>query len=191
MALVVCLDTDGLCLYARDAEVHKILCNDASDGNLIELFAREQAEETETACVTCGCGRGQGLHSSPCDRSPNSLHNRAPPLLSPHLTPQFRYLRPWRGNQHLAEAHTARKLSLCALHTIRRQAPPNQRQHGRMQQHPANARPQANGTVQLGRLTHYAFDAVLVSAFLAGVKRSTGLTYVSNPPSSPSPSTIA
>lgn len=26
------------------------------------------------------------------------------------------------------------------------------------------------------RLTHYAFDAVLVSAFLAGVKRSTGLT---------------
>ncbi|KAF2088715.1 DUF1748-domain-containing protein [Saccharata proteae CBS 121410] len=30
--------------------------------------------------------------------------------------------------------------------------------------------------VQLGRLTHYAFDAVLFSAFLAGVKRSTGLT---------------
>ncbi|KAI9706506.1 MAG: hypothetical protein M1836_003512 [Candelina mexicana] len=29
----------------------------------------------------------------------------------------------------------------------------------------------------LGRLTHYAFDAVLISAFLAGVKRSTGLTY--------------
>ncbi|KAJ5735378.1 DUF1748-domain-containing protein [Penicillium malachiteum] len=29
----------------------------------------------------------------------------------------------------------------------------------------------------LGRLTHYAFDAVLFSAFLAGVKRSTGLTY--------------
>ncbi|KAF7514004.1 hypothetical protein GJ744_006618 [Endocarpon pusillum] len=28
----------------------------------------------------------------------------------------------------------------------------------------------------LGRLTHYAFDAILVSAFLAGVKRSTGLT---------------
>ncbi|KAF2224576.1 hypothetical protein BDZ85DRAFT_261204 [Elsinoe ampelina] len=28
----------------------------------------------------------------------------------------------------------------------------------------------------LGRLTHYAFDAVLLSAFLAGVKRSTGLT---------------
>jgi len=27
-----------------------------------------------------------------------------------------------------------------------------------------------------GRLTHYAFDAVLVSCFLAGVKRSTGLT---------------
>ncbi|KAJ5389842.1 uncharacterized protein N7496_000910 [Penicillium cataractarum] len=27
-----------------------------------------------------------------------------------------------------------------------------------------------------GRLTHYAFDAVLLSAFLAGVKRSTGLT---------------
>lgn len=33
---------------------------------------------------------------------------------------------------------------------------------------------------QLGRLTHFAFDAVLVSAFLAGVKRSTGLTYVYN-----------
>lgn len=32
---------------------------------------------------------------------------------------------------------------------------------------------------QLGRLTHYAFDAVLLSAFLAGVKRSTGLTYSS------------
>jgi hypothetical protein len=29
---------------------------------------------------------------------------------------------------------------------------------------------------QLGRLTHYAFDAILISAFLAGVKRSTGLT---------------
>ncbi|EZF24354.1 hypothetical protein H112_03211 [Trichophyton rubrum D6] len=27
-----------------------------------------------------------------------------------------------------------------------------------------------------GRLTHYAFDAVLFSAFLAGIKRSTGLT---------------
>ena len=35
---------------------------------------------------------------------------------------------------------------------------------------------------QLGRLTHFAFDAVLVSAFLAGVKRSTGLTYVQYPP---------
>ncbi|GLA41557.1 hypothetical protein AnigIFM63309_009649 [Aspergillus niger] len=30
--------------------------------------------------------------------------------------------------------------------------------------------------IQLGRLSHYAFDAVLISAFLAGVKRSTGLT---------------
>lgn len=29
---------------------------------------------------------------------------------------------------------------------------------------------------KLGRLTHYAFDAVLISAFLAGMKRSTGLT---------------
>ncbi|KAI9702260.1 MAG: hypothetical protein M1820_006192 [Bogoriella megaspora] len=28
----------------------------------------------------------------------------------------------------------------------------------------------------LGRLTHYAFDAVLISTFLAGVRRSTGLT---------------
>ncbi|KAF2275912.1 DUF1748-domain-containing protein [Westerdykella ornata] len=28
----------------------------------------------------------------------------------------------------------------------------------------------------LGRLTHYAFDAVLISAFLAGIRRSTGLT---------------
>ncbi|APA06807.1 hypothetical protein sscle_02g015770 [Sclerotinia sclerotiorum 1980 UF-70] len=28
----------------------------------------------------------------------------------------------------------------------------------------------------LGKLTHYAFDAVLFSAFLAGMKRSTGLT---------------
>ncbi|KAL2798928.1 hypothetical protein BJX66DRAFT_333602 [Aspergillus keveii] len=27
-----------------------------------------------------------------------------------------------------------------------------------------------------GRITHIAFDAVLISAFLAGVKRSTGLT---------------
>lgn len=33
---------------------------------------------------------------------------------------------------------------------------------------------------QLGRLTHYAFDAILLSAFLAGVKRSTGLTYVAS-----------
>ncbi|KAB8302123.1 hypothetical protein MFRU_023g00070 [Monilinia fructicola] len=29
---------------------------------------------------------------------------------------------------------------------------------------------------KLGKLTHYAFDAVLLSAFLAGMKRSTGLT---------------
>ena len=33
-------------------------------------------------------------------------------------------------------------------------------------------------SAQLGRLAHYTFDAVLISAFLAGVKRSTGLTYV-------------
>ncbi|KAF1827610.1 DUF1748-domain-containing protein [Dissoconium aciculare CBS 342.82] len=32
------------------------------------------------------------------------------------------------------------------------------------------------GRAALGRLTHWAFDAVLISAFLAGVKRSTGLT---------------
>ncbi|EFX05846.1 duf1748 domain containing protein [Grosmannia clavigera kw1407] len=30
---------------------------------------------------------------------------------------------------------------------------------------------------KLGKLTHYAFDAVLISAFLAGMKRSTGLTF--------------
>jgi len=28
----------------------------------------------------------------------------------------------------------------------------------------------------LGRITHFAFDAILISAFLAGIKRSTGLT---------------
>ncbi|RMZ79120.1 hypothetical protein DV738_g3546, partial [Chaetothyriales sp. CBS 135597] len=28
----------------------------------------------------------------------------------------------------------------------------------------------------LGRVAHYAFDAVLISAVLAGIKRSTGLT---------------
>jgi len=28
----------------------------------------------------------------------------------------------------------------------------------------------------LGRLVHYGFDAFLISAFLAGVKRSTGIT---------------
>ena len=28
----------------------------------------------------------------------------------------------------------------------------------------------------LGRLTHYAFDAVLISTILAGMRRSTGLT---------------
>lgn len=36
----------------------------------------------------------------------------------------------------------------------------------------------------LGRLTHYAFDAVLISAFLAGIKRSTGLTYAQPQPKS-------
>ncbi|KAI9896285.1 hypothetical protein N3K66_008457 [Trichothecium roseum] len=30
---------------------------------------------------------------------------------------------------------------------------------------------------KVGRLTHYAVDAVLLSAFLAGMKRSTGLTF--------------
>ena len=29
----------------------------------------------------------------------------------------------------------------------------------------------------LGRLTHYAVDAVLISTVLAGMKRSTGLTF--------------
>ena len=46
-----------------------------------------------------------------------------------------------------------------------------------MQPHRAPS-PTSTNTTQLGRLTHFAFDAVLVSAFLAGVKRSTGLTYV-------------
>ncbi|EIM21988.1 hypothetical protein E3Q22_01416 [Wallemia mellicola] len=32
----------------------------------------------------------------------------------------------------------------------------------------------------LGKLTHYAFDAVLISIALAGVKRSTGLTLAIN-----------
>ncbi|CAG8626684.1 7008_t:CDS:2 [Cetraspora pellucida] len=31
-------------------------------------------------------------------------------------------------------------------------------------------------TFSIGRLVHYAADAVLVSAVLAGIKRSTGLT---------------
>ncbi|PFH58826.1 hypothetical protein XA68_13173 [Ophiocordyceps unilateralis] len=30
---------------------------------------------------------------------------------------------------------------------------------------------------KVGRLTHYAIDAVLISAVLAGMKRSTGLTF--------------
>jgi len=30
---------------------------------------------------------------------------------------------------------------------------------------------------KIGRLAHYAFDAVLVSTILAGMKRSTGLTF--------------
>ncbi|KAK4166832.1 hypothetical protein QBC43DRAFT_204629, partial [Cladorrhinum sp. PSN259] len=30
---------------------------------------------------------------------------------------------------------------------------------------------------KLGRLTHYAFDAVLISTLLAGMRRSTGLTF--------------
>ncbi|PMD24739.1 DUF1748-domain-containing protein, partial [Hyaloscypha hepaticicola] len=30
---------------------------------------------------------------------------------------------------------------------------------------------------KVGKLAHYAFDAVLISAFLAGMKRSTGLTF--------------
>ncbi|KAL5606399.1 hypothetical protein BROUX41_002816 [Berkeleyomyces rouxiae] len=30
---------------------------------------------------------------------------------------------------------------------------------------------------KLGKLTHYAFDAVMISAVLAGMRRSTGLTF--------------
>ncbi|EER42650.1 conserved hypothetical protein [Histoplasma capsulatum H143] len=41
----------------------------------------------------------------------------------------------------------------------------------------------------LGRITHYAFDAVLLSAFLAGIKRSTGLTLTSTHLSPPLPRT--
>ncbi|KAF2867992.1 hypothetical protein BDV95DRAFT_167222 [Massariosphaeria phaeospora] len=36
--------------------------------------------------------------------------------------------------------------------------------------------PPSSHLTQLGRITHYAIDAVLISAFLAGVRRSTGLT---------------
>ncbi|RXW15999.1 hypothetical protein EST38_g9856 [Candolleomyces aberdarensis] len=32
----------------------------------------------------------------------------------------------------------------------------------------------------LGKLVHLGFDALLISAFLAGVKRTTGLTFVHN-----------
>ncbi|KAF9919943.1 hypothetical protein FBU30_010351 [Linnemannia zychae] len=32
----------------------------------------------------------------------------------------------------------------------------------------------------LGKLIHYAADAILISAVLAGIKRSTGLTVASN-----------
>ncbi|KAI4653645.1 hypothetical protein J4E93_001412 [Alternaria ventricosa] len=39
----------------------------------------------------------------------------------------------------------------------------------------------------LGKVAHYAFDAVLISAFLAGVRRSTGLTYVPINPSQAPP----
>ena len=45
-------------------------------------------------------------------------------------------------------------------------APPTPSQHHPLTMH----------TSQLGRLAHFTFDAVLLSAFLAGVKRSTGLT---------------
>ncbi|KAF2651641.1 DUF1748-domain-containing protein [Lophiostoma macrostomum CBS 122681] len=38
------------------------------------------------------------------------------------------------------------------------------------------AESQSSQLIQLGRVAHYAFDAVLLSAFLAGVRRSTGLT---------------
>lgn len=63
----------------------------------------------------------------------------------------------------------------------RRLAPNDRHQHGRTAfPPPAYARNLNLLTPeQLGRLAHYTFDAVLVSAFLAGVKRSTGLTYVS------------
>ncbi|CAG5179393.1 uncharacterized protein ALTATR162_LOCUS9218 [Alternaria atra] len=43
----------------------------------------------------------------------------------------------------------------------------------------------------LGKVAHYAFDAVLISAFLAGVRRSTGLTpydYKIGAKAKPSPS---
>ncbi|PHH52054.1 Uncharacterized protein YIL156W-B [Ceratocystis fimbriata CBS 114723] len=33
---------------------------------------------------------------------------------------------------------------------------------------------------KLGKLTHYAFDAVMISAVLAGMRRSTGLTFRSD-----------
>ncbi|CAG8717362.1 6260_t:CDS:2, partial [Scutellospora calospora] len=35
-------------------------------------------------------------------------------------------------------------------------------------------------SLSIGRLVHYAADAVLVSAVLAGIKRSTGLTIATN-----------
>ncbi|CAK1355603.1 unnamed protein product [Cercospora beticola] len=167
--MVECLDTDGLYLYAQDAEVHKVFDNDPSDGILAEHIARERAEET--AWATCGCGRGQGLHSSPCDRSPNSLHYTTAHRLYFHRILHRNFGTCVRGEViDISQKHIRRASSASVPFT-----------RSGAKRHPTNV------NMVLGRLTHYAFDAVLVSAFLAGVKRSTGLTYVSNPPSSSSP----
>ena len=81
----------------------------------------------------------------------------------------------------------------CALVVSIRENPGDQ--HGGKEKPSCRSRHQTYELRQLGRLTHYAFDAVLskwhtmlrknsllinalVSAFLAGIKRSTGLTCV-------------
>ena len=43
----------------------------------------------------------------------------------------------------------------------------------------------------LGKLMHLGFDVLLISAFLAGVKRTTGLTCVCPPDLTPKPKEIA
>lgn len=88
---------------------------------------------------------------------------RSPPHVSPPLLPNRSYTASFNHSTTATRDNTHTRHTL--WYSDRQTTPPNTT--------PLRPIP---STMVLGKVAHYAFDAVLISAFLAGVRRSTGLT---------------